>query len=115
MKRIALWILLALPVAAIAADAISPRAPDVKLESLVREVPGALKVDTKPKPRAWAFVRTTESGTWSIVARSPGGKEQALAEVEVVVPADKVAVLSVRTSLGVEDEVKAPPAERVEP
>jgi len=95
--------------------AVTPRARDAKVESLVREVPGAVTVDTKPKPRAWAFIRTTESGAWKIVARSPGGKEQALAEITVVVPAEKVAVISVRTSLGVEDEVKAPPPERTEP
>ena len=100
----------------IAADvAVTPRVVDTKAESVVREVPGAVTVDTKPKPRAWAFVRTTESGTWKIVARSPSGKEQALAEVEVVVPAEKVGVISVRTSLGVEDEVKPEPVERITP
>ena len=87
---------------------------DAKLESLVREVPGALKVDAKPKPRAWAFIRTTESGTWRIVMKSPSGKEQALAEVEVAVPVEKVGTISVRTSLNLEDEVKAPPAGKIE-
>ena len=110
MKRY-LWIVPVLYIAAvgvvIAADAVLPRLVDPKAESLVREVSGAITKDTWPKPRAWAFIRTTESGVWNIVARSPGGKEQALAEVAVVVPEGKVAVLSVRTALGLVDEPKA--------
>ena len=111
-----LWIVPVLYIAAvgvvIAADAVSPRERDTKVESLVREIPGAVTVDTMPKPRSWSFIRTTESGTWSIIAKSPSGVEQALAEVAVVVPDGKVGVLSVRTSLDLVDE---PKAEVIEP
>jgi len=116
MKRLLIVVTVGMALAAVvwAQDAARPRVRDTKIESFAREVPGAVTVDTKPKPRAWSFVRTTESGTFSVVLRSPSGVEQALAEVSVIVPDGKIGSISVRTSVALMDEVK-PPVERVEP
>ena len=80
------------------------RKVDVALESTSREVAGAMTVDTLPKPRSWVHVRTARSGTFRLVLVGPDGGQQAIAEVEVVVPEKKVAVISIRTSLALHDE-----------
>ena len=115
MKRLLIVVTVGMALAAVvwAQGAVTPRARDVKIESLDRRVPGAVTVAMKPKPCAWSFAKTTESGTWSVVLRSPSGVEQALSEVSVIVPDGKLGLISVRTSVALMDEIKSE-AERAE-
>ena len=98
-----------------ATEAVKPRARDESVEAVRREVAGSVTPETRPKPRSWAFVKTTQSGKWTLAITGPDGKSRELAAVEVVVPEGKVAEIAVRTSLVVRDENPPEPEERVEP
>ena len=98
-----------------ATEAVKPRARDEAIEAVRREVAGSVTPETRPKPRSWAFVKTTQSGKWTLAITGPDGKSRELAAVEVVVPEGKVAEIAVRTSLVVRDENPPEPEERVEP
>ena len=80
-------------------------------DKLTREFESPLTLNTLPKPRCWSFLKTEAIGQYKVILETPDMKQSLLTEISVTVPKDKIAVISVRASVGLADKPEPIPVE----